>query len=71
MVEPSLGHVGDQRARSARRGAAALDGQIATGADIAAWRPTTRATPMSADQAVEIARLRQENERRRVERDIV
>ncbi|WP_446471642.1 IS3 family transposase [Bradyrhizobium archetypum] len=27
----------------------------------AAWRPTTQATPMSADQASEIARLRQEN----------
>ncbi|MGY4167597.1 IS3 family transposase [Bradyrhizobium sp. USDA 4529] len=36
----------------------------------AAWRPTTQATPMSADQAAEIARLRQENERLRMERDI-
>lgn len=34
----------------------------------AAWRPTTQATPMSADQASEIARLRQENERLRMER---
>jgi transposase len=37
----------------------------------AAWRPTTQATPMSADQASEIARLRQENERLRMERDIL
>ncbi|WP_439402519.1 transposase [Bradyrhizobium sp. DASA03068] len=37
----------------------------------AAWRPTTQATPMSADQASEIARLRQENERLRTERDIL
>ncbi|ANW00214.1 transposase [Bradyrhizobium icense] len=36
----------------------------------AARRPTTQATPMSADQASEIARLRQENERLRMERDI-
>lgn len=36
-----------------------------------AWRPTTQATPMSADQAGEIARLRQENERLRMERDIL
>jgi transposase len=38
---------------------------------LAAWRPTTQATPMSADQASEIARLRQENERLRVEPDIL
>ena len=37
----------------------------------AAWRPTTQATPTSADQASEIARLRQENERLRMERDIL
>ncbi|MCK1544308.1 transposase [Bradyrhizobium sp. 179] len=37
----------------------------------AAWRPTTQGTPMSADQASEIARLRQENERLRMERDIL
>src|SRR5215475_5087534 len=37
----------------------------------AAWRPTTQATPLSADQAAEIARLRQENERLRMERDIL
>jgi transposase len=37
----------------------------------AARRPTTQATPMSADQAAEIARLRQENERLRMERDIL
>src|SRR5215208_4290231 len=35
----------------------------------AARRPTTQATPMSADQAAEIAR--QENERLRMERDIL
>jgi transposase len=35
----------------------------------AAWRPTT--PPMSADQASEIARLRQENERLRMERDVL
>ena len=34
-------------------------------------RPTTQATPTSADQAAEIARLRQENERLRLERDIL
>ncbi len=37
----------------------------------AAQRPTTPATPMPADQASEIARLRQENERLRMERDIL
>ena len=37
----------------------------------AARRPTTQATPMLADQASEIARLRQENERLRMERDIL
>src|SRR3954470_4731986 len=37
----------------------------------AACRATTQATPMSADQASEIARLRQENERLRMERDIL
>ncbi len=37
----------------------------------AARRPTTQATPMSADQASEIARLREENERLRMERDIL
>ena len=37
----------------------------------AAWRPTMQATPMSADQASEIARLRHENERLRMERDIL
>ena len=36
----------------------------------AAWRPT-QAPPMSADQASELARLRQENERLRMERDIL
>ena len=34
-------------------------------------RPTTQATPMSDDQASELTRLRQENERLRVERDIL
>lgn len=34
-----------------------------------ALRPTTQARPMSADQASEIALLRQENERPRMERD--
>jgi transposase len=37
----------------------------------AARRPITQATPTSADQASEIARLRQENERLRMERDIL
>jgi transposase len=37
----------------------------------AAWRLTTQATPMSADQASELAQLRQENERLRMERDIL
>ena len=34
-------------------------------------RPTTQASPMPADQASEIARLREENERLRMERDIL
>ena len=38
---------------------------------LAARRPTTQATPMPADQAAEIARLRAENERLRMERDIL
>lgn len=37
----------------------------------ATWRPIMQATPMSADQASEIARLRQENERLRMQRDIL
>jgi transposase len=37
----------------------------------AARRPMTQATPTSADQAAEIARLRHENERLRMERDIL
>ena len=37
----------------------------------AARRPSAQATPMSADQASELARLRQENERLRMERDIL
>jgi len=34
-------------------------------------RPSTQAAPMPADQAAEIARLREENERLRMERDIL
>jgi transposase len=37
----------------------------------AAQRPVTQAPLMSADQASEIAKLRQENERLRMERDIL
>src|SRR3982074_2838668 len=37
----------------------------------AAPAPTPQGTPMPADQAAEIARLRQENERLRMERDIL
>ena len=37
----------------------------------APWRPTTQAALPSADQAAEIARLQQENERLRMERDIL
>jgi transposase-like protein len=37
----------------------------------AAQRPTTQATLPSADHAVEIARLQRENERLRMERDIL
>jgi transposase len=37
----------------------------------AAWRPATQAPPMSADQDSELARLRHENERLRMERDIL
>src|SRR2546421_11040548 len=37
----------------------------------AAWRPTTQATPMPADQASEIARPRQENDPLRMDRDVL
>jgi transposase len=37
----------------------------------AAWRPTTQATLPSADHAAEVARLHRENERLRMERDIL
>jgi transposase len=37
----------------------------------AAWRPTTQAPLPSADHAAEIARLQRENERLRMERDIL
>ena len=37
---------------------------------VASPRPTTQAALPSADQAAEIARLRQENERLRMEKDI-
>src|SRR4030088_1344937 len=37
----------------------------------AARRPTTQAAPMPADQAAEIARLRQENERLRMGRELL
>ena len=37
----------------------------------AARRPVTQATPSSADQAAEVARLQRENERLRMERDIL
>ncbi|MEY9278844.1 IS3 family transposase [Bradyrhizobium yuanmingense] len=37
----------------------------------ATWHPLTQAAPVPADQASEIARLRQENERLRMERDIL
>jgi transposase len=37
----------------------------------AAGRPTTQATLPSADHAAEIARLQRENERLRIERDIL
>jgi transposase len=37
----------------------------------AARRPTTQATLPSADNAAEIARLQRENERLRMERDIL
>jgi transposase len=37
----------------------------------ATQRPTTQTTPMSADRASEFTRLRQENERLRMERDIL
>ena len=35
------------------------------------WRPTTQAALPSADQAAELARLQRENERLRMERDIL
>jgi transposase len=38
---------------------------------VAARRPTTQATLPSADHAAEIARLQRENERLRMERDIL
>ena len=37
----------------------------------ATWRPTTQAAAPSADHAAELARLQQENERLRMERDIL
>jgi transposase len=37
----------------------------------ATWRPTTQAALPSADQAAELARLQRENERLRMERDIL
>jgi transposase len=44
-------------------------GAQATGA---AWRPTTQApAPSPSDLAAEVARLRRENERLRMERDIL
>lgn len=52
---------GRRRARSARF--AALGGQAPAGADIGGVAPITQATPISADQASQIARLRQENDR--------
>ena len=58
------------KARSARLRSAAL-GKFRQEPTSAAWRPTTQATPMAADQASEIARLRQENERLRMGRDIL
>jgi transposase len=41
------------------------------GREAAARRPTTQATLPSADHAAEIARLQRENERLRMERDIL
>jgi transposase len=37
----------------------------------ATWRPTTQAALPSADQAAELVRLQRENERLRMERDIL
>ncbi|MEH2627776.1 transposase [Bradyrhizobium sp. AZCC 1719] len=65
-VEPSFDHVGGQGTRSARLGTAALVDKFRQEPTSAAWRPTKQTTPMSADQAGEIARLRQENERLRI-----
>lgn len=59
---------GRQRTRSARLGTATLEAPA--GAGIGGVGPATQATPMSAHQASEIVRLRQENERPSRERDI-
>src|ERR1044071_1993148 len=53
--------------RGARRGAAGAVG----GPPAASRRPTTQATLPSADHAAEITRLQRENERLRMERDIL
>ena len=43
-------------------------GAQATGAP---WRPTTQAAPSPSDLAAEVAQLRRENDRLRMERDIL
>ena len=65
--------IGGQGTRSARLGAAAVGGAtwIRQEPTSAARRSTTQATLPSADHASEIARLQRENERLRMERDIL
>jgi hypothetical protein len=72
-IEWPLDRIGGQGTWPARFRVAALGG--ARGArrepTAASRRPTTQATLPSADHAAEIARLQRENERLRMERDIL
>ena len=68
-----LDRIGGQGTWPARFRIAAVVEQIGAGLEptAAARRPTTQATLSSADHAAEIARLQRENERLRMERDIL
>jgi len=71
--ERPLDRVGGQRTWPARFGVATLGGLRGAGREptAAARRPTTQAALPSADHVAEIARLERENERLRMERDIL
>jgi hypothetical protein len=70
-IEWSLSRIGGQGTRPARLGFTALGGTAWGGPAGADGGPTTQATLPSADHAAEIARLQRENERLRMERDIL